>query len=317
VKIIKRISKVILKIFVVIFLVFSILPYAMGSITGEEPSTELYYENSKFESIQGVRVHYREWFPQDTTKGHVLLVHGLGGSSFSWRETVEDLVSEGYVVIAIDLPGFGLSDKTGDFDHNQKNRATIVWTLLNIFDDDIEWNLVGHSMGGGTVAAMTVTNPERVSNLVLVNGALFTDNNRLSSFVLSFPPAKKWAELVLNRIYFEEDRVSKILKSAYGREPSNFEVEGYMIPLRLEGTVTSLLNMVKTSRSITEDEFIKIDIPISAIWGANDTWVSVERMYDYKRLNDSLRTYVIGEAGHCPMETHANQFNIMLLEAIK
>ena len=46
------------------------------------------------------------------TKGDpVLLIHGLGGSIESWQNNIETISSHGLRVIALDLPGFGLSDK--------------------------------------------------------------------------------------------------------------------------------------------------------------------------------------------------------------
>jgi len=42
----------------------------------------------------------------------VLIVHGLGCSSFTFRKVVDDLASKGVFAIVVDLPGFGFSDKT-------------------------------------------------------------------------------------------------------------------------------------------------------------------------------------------------------------
>src|SRR5215204_454920 len=44
----------------------------------------------------------------------VLLVHGWGASIYMWRSWFEPLAAAGYHVVALDLPGHGLSDKPSD-----------------------------------------------------------------------------------------------------------------------------------------------------------------------------------------------------------
>ncbi|CAO2836685.1 unnamed protein product [Amaranthus hypochondriacus] len=46
------------------------------------------------------------------TSENVLIIHGLGCSSFTFRNVVDDLASKGLFAVALDLPGFGFSDKT-------------------------------------------------------------------------------------------------------------------------------------------------------------------------------------------------------------
>lgn len=60
----------------------------------------------KYIYVDGIRIHYLE-------KGlgePLLLVHGLGAYSYTWRYNI-DALAQHYRVIAIDLKGFGLSDK--------------------------------------------------------------------------------------------------------------------------------------------------------------------------------------------------------------
>ncbi len=66
------------------------------------------FTGSRFEAVDGITLHYSVWKPAEKkTKGKVLLVHGLGGSTFSWRNNVAALTEEGYFVMAVDLPGIG------------------------------------------------------------------------------------------------------------------------------------------------------------------------------------------------------------------
>jgi pimeloyl-ACP methyl ester carboxylesterase len=61
-----------------------------------------------FADVKGVRTFYREY--GNAKDGDVLFIHGLGSSSIAWRD-IPDAFSVGYHAIAIDLVGFGMSDK--------------------------------------------------------------------------------------------------------------------------------------------------------------------------------------------------------------
>jgi len=54
-------------------------------------------------------IHYIEL--GDKTKPPILLIHGFGASYYHWRYNIPYLVSQGYHVFAMDMLGFGLSDK--------------------------------------------------------------------------------------------------------------------------------------------------------------------------------------------------------------
>jgi pimeloyl-ACP methyl ester carboxylesterase len=52
----------------------------------------------------------------NTIQHHVLFIHGLGSSADRWLDIPDALSITGLHTIAMDLPGFGLSDKPGDMD---------------------------------------------------------------------------------------------------------------------------------------------------------------------------------------------------------
>lgn len=292
-----------------------LLPYALELTKPEELPLESPYSDGAFALIDDVWVHYRLLAPKkEILVGKILLVHGLGGSIYSFQAVIPALVKAGYMVIAVDLPGFGYSGRPENFDHSQAHRATILWQLLDTLDDSEQpWVLLGHSMGGGTATAMALERPKDTMSLVLVAGAL-EDFSFSNSLLLKFPPLARWVQLYLERTLLTEKQVGNILFKAYGREANEEEIRAYLEPLQLPGTARGAISFVKTSHSVPLEDLSTLDMPVIAIWGALDTVVPLEKKSIISERVSQLQLAVLPEAAHIPMETHPEQFNAILLE---
>ena len=100
-------------------------------------------------------------------EGPVLVfLHGLGGSSNTWRQVME-LLGGAARVIAPDLLGSGGSDAPASGDYSPAGHATWLRDLLRALDVDSA-TVVGHSFGGGVALQYAHQYPERVERLVLV-----------------------------------------------------------------------------------------------------------------------------------------------------
>jgi pimeloyl-ACP methyl ester carboxylesterase len=100
----------------------------------------------------------------------VLCLHGLGGTKASFLPTVAALAGS-YRVIAIDLPGFGESDKplAAAYDAPYFSRATA--RLLDALGIE-RAHLIGNSMGGRVAIEIGLLEPERVDRIALLSPAL-------------------------------------------------------------------------------------------------------------------------------------------------
>ena len=99
----------------------------------------------------------------------VVLLHGFGESLLSWRAAFDRLAAHADV-IALDLPGFGLSDKPATGYGNERMAAAVLGALdaLGVRRAVI----VGHSMGGAVAVTLALQAPQRVTALVLVSPAV-------------------------------------------------------------------------------------------------------------------------------------------------
>jgi abhydrolase domain-containing protein 6 len=96
----------------------------------------------------------------------LILVHGMFGDFTDW-ETVLELLSRNFRVIAPDLPGFGRSGKP-DVDYNADLFVRWMEALVVVLGVD-KATMVGNSFGGEVVILYALAHPERVRRLVLVS----------------------------------------------------------------------------------------------------------------------------------------------------
>ena len=95
----------------------------------------------------------------------ILLIHGIGDSSDTWREVIAQL-SRDYTVIAPDLLGHGRSDKPRA-DYSVAAYANGMRDLISVLGVE-RVTVVGHSLGGGVAMQFAYQYPDRCERLVLV-----------------------------------------------------------------------------------------------------------------------------------------------------
>ena len=279
------------------------------------------YPNSHFETVDSVRFHYRifeDSLPK--TKGKVVLIHGFIGSTYCWRENYSALAEAGYTVVAIDLPGFGYSDRSLQINQSQSNRARLLWDLLSSIDkqDSTKWNLVGHSVGGGTAEAMALMHPEKTRSLTVVDGMLFIHNNTIEAQFTILARNKQYNKIMV--AYMEKNLITfnavrKAIKKNFRYEPDSTVVVNYLTPLMLEGTAESVMNVWAKAKEIASlDAKDLISLPVLVIWGDKDKTINLRTGKRFKKHVPNTELIVIPGAGHDPMETHPVQFNRILLE---
>jgi haloalkane dehalogenase len=118
--------------------------------------------------VDGKRIHYRA-----CGAGHpVLLVHGWPTSSYLWRAVMPQIAAAGARAVALDLPGFGASDKPVDGSYSFRFFSRV----LDGFVDHLgapAIDLVVHDLGGPVGLYWAATHPERVQRLALLNTIVY------------------------------------------------------------------------------------------------------------------------------------------------
>lgn len=279
----------------------------------ESPGQDLVSEYGGFLDIDGLAIYVEERNPE-SSRETIVLVHGFGGSTFSWRENVPFFAGQGYRVISLDLKGFGLSHKDFASNYSHPAQAGVVAEVLARLDVDRAY-LVGHSMGTSVMLHFAHLYPEKVLALVSVAGALSLDQRSMyPAALLNFGPLRVAVEFFLGR-FISRERIRQILENVYYRGMVTAEiVNGYYDRIVTGRWTASLLAMTRDMHNNTITFALEdLAFPTLILWGEHDT---VVRRTDIDRWKDRIPAaefHVIPEAGHLPMEESPASFNDIVL----
>jgi pimeloyl-ACP methyl ester carboxylesterase len=123
-------------------------------------------DHSRFLSVDGIRIHYQEF--GDATSPTLIFIHGYTASLYVWRSTAPLIAANGFHVLAIDLVGFGYSEKPRWFDYSIASQARIVSRFMDRLGIG-RATIVGSSYGGAIAATLALDYSARVEKLVLVD----------------------------------------------------------------------------------------------------------------------------------------------------
>jgi pimeloyl-ACP methyl ester carboxylesterase len=279
------------------------LPYLIPRRTPPATLPPPPFPNGAYHTLDGVRWHVRHWPGRAPSAPRVLLLHGFSGSTYSWRMVAPALAESGYDVYAVDLWGFGYSERRRAVD----DEVGALWSLLDRMAPGGAWCLVGHSMGADVAGRMAARRPRASRSLVLVGGGVRLQARPPPAWstLLALPPLQRAVDVYASWQLYTPERIGALLASAYGRPATADEVAGYLRPLQLADTSRAILERMTRARPPVDRA--ALDRPILALWGARDTWVPLsvgERMREV--LGAEL--VVLPEQGHCPMETAPETF---------
>ncbi len=148
-----------------------------GPLNWEREGRDWPHRNaSQFVRARGLRWHVQVMRPSTPAQGKhsqyetVLLVHGTGAATHSWRDLMP-MLAKHFVVIAIDLPGHGFTEAPAAHEFSLPEMAVSLGTLLETMS--LRPTIaVGHSAGAAILARMCIDGLIKPQHLVSINGAL-------------------------------------------------------------------------------------------------------------------------------------------------
>ena len=212
--------------------------------------------------VDGTRLRYVEL----GTGPVVLLIHGLGGSIYSWRGIIGPVAAAGYRVIAFDNRGFGESEKPAR-GYRNADYVHLIAALMDTLRVP-QAVLVGHSMGGAIAADVALAAPARVRGLVLIDAAGYGTRWPWSLRLARWPVVGSLLIGLRGRA-----TVAELLRSMYAdpTKVSTGDVDQYYAPVAEPDFGPALRGVLQEFRF--DDLFGKLDglqAPALLIWGAQD-----------------------------------------------
>lgn len=253
-----------------------------------------------FEPSPGVRVHYTD---EGVRSGRTLiLVHGFAASVHAWRPWI-DRLGKDYRLIAIDLPGHGLTATPPGYRATLEGNAELVDALAAHLGVN-RFVLVGNSMGGAVSLAYAMKHPERLQGLVLVSPAGWPDEGSggpPGGFALLNNDAGRFMLKLLDpRVV-----IGGGLKSAYRDESlvTDTLVDRYTDLAMGEGHRDVLLTQrSQPATPWTPTSFAAIKTPTLVMVGEKDAVIPPRNGRAIARAIPDAYLVTYPEGGHLPME---------------
>lgn len=272
--------------------------------TRETPITKLSAEyglptSHTFEPSPGVRVHYTD---EGNREGRTLiLVHGFAASVHAWRPWIERLRND-YRLVAIDLPGHGLTQTPKSYRSTIEGNAALVDALATEVGAR-SFVLAGNSMGGAVSIAYAKAYPEKLDGLVLVDAAGWPSdkggppgfaglfNNAVGRWFIKLFDPRLFATGGLRSAYHDEALVTDSL------------VDRYVDLAMAEGHRDVLLTQrTQPVPPWTPADFHAIRIPTLVIAGEDDELIPAENSRAIAAAIPGAKLILYPDAGHLPME---------------
>ncbi|WP_019616341.1 alpha/beta fold hydrolase [Psychromonas ossibalaenae] len=237
----------------------------------------------------------------------VILIHGLGQLGMKDWFSVIPTLEKNYHVIALDLPGFGLSaDAEGRF--LPTNYARVIAAVNRQYNNE-KAIIIGHSMGAAVALRYTELYAESVKQLILVDAAGLLEKSAFIKHIAAFEFGDDLPVFVQRQIKgLNEFSSSMVEAGTKNTSITNFLQEN---DYAWNWLVSDSSNM-NAALSLVEEDFsqavAQVDVPVNIIWGDKD---NVAPLRTGKVLNKQMinaRLQVIKGAGHVPMKSHHAEF---------
>lgn len=206
----------------------------------------------------------------------VVLVHGFPARAYIWRHVIPGLIGAGHRVFVYDQLGFGSSERCEGQELYFDGQARVLHALLRSWELDAP-TVVAHDMGAGVAVVAATQCPGRIGRLVLASAAICPPavtagtlhmQRHLPAYATM--PAATWAPLIRSKIATATHLpMDPIVLAAYA-EPW----------LGDEGQAAYLRFVSQIDESLVEQTFSSLrhlDLPVTIIWGEEDTWLPVEQ----------------------------------------
>jgi pimeloyl-ACP methyl ester carboxylesterase len=259
----------------------------------------------------------------------LVLIHGFGASIGHWRKNIPALVAAGYQVHALDLLGFGASDK-----------PAIAYTL-EVWEALLQdyWQahiqrptvFIGNSIGGLIALMLLANSPDMAQAGVLLNCAGGLNHRpeelnlplRLIMTIFSkLVSSQRLGPLVFNEVR-RKFRIRGSLQQVYrNREAITEELVEMLYRPSCDPGAQKVFAAIVTAPPGPKptDLLERIQQPLLVLWGEDDPWTPIQGAKVYQDLSNHspghppVTFHAIPKTGHCPHDERPDIVNPLIVE---
>lgn len=268
---------------------------------------------AKSVDVEGVQYFYRE--VGENNPDTILMIHGFLGSSYDFIDVMNQL-KDRYHVIAVDMIGFGLSEKPINFDYAKQNQAEGLVKFLDTLEIE-EVTIMAHSMGGEVSIHLAHDFPDYVKEMILIGSGGYVEENPNPLMPANLPMVVY--DYVVRNYYIQRT----FFLSAYAQDEidtgrityHDFD-EMYYVNKTIPGNILQAFTRDNDSGS-TNEKLAHILQPTLLIWGEFDSFIPLATGIKLQlAMADVAQLVVMEDAGHLPFDTYFEEFMIHVEEFI-
>ena len=239
----------------------------------------------------------------------LLLVHGAGAATHTWRDLLP-LLAQDFKVLAVDLPGHGFTDPVGSRQASLPGMAHALAALLRALNFEPEF-VVGHSAGAAILVRMCLDGAIAPRAMMSINGA-FMPFGGLAGQIFS-PLAKL---LALNpfvpRLFAwsasDRDSVARVIRdtgSPLDRQGLDLYTRLFSDPRHVSGALRMMANWDLASLA---RDMRGLNTPLTLVVAAGDEAVPPEQAQAIARTTPGAEVVRIPKLGHLAHEEKPEEF---------
>jgi pimeloyl-ACP methyl ester carboxylesterase len=271
--------------------------------------------------LHGHRLAYRLAGDLESERPVLLLVHGMAGSSATWRDVLPELAAHA-TVVAPDLPGHGDSDKPRQ-DYSLGAHANALRDLMVALGIE-RATIVGQSLGGGVAMQLAYQHPQRCERLVLVSSGGLGPEVSWMLRALTLPGAEYLMPLLFPSFVRDAGNVVGRGLARLGVRWPHAEQEWRAYVSLVEPgnrhsfvrTLRSVVDPAGQAVSAHDRLYLAAHVPTLIVWGRRDRIIPVSHAYAAHEALPASRLVIFEKSGHFPHNEEPEAFAALVTEFI-
>lgn len=241
----------------------------------------------------------------------IVMIHGTPSWSFLYRNLIKTLRKK-YRCIAMDMLGFGLSDKPDDFSYKPRAHAENFEKLMDHLQlKDV--TLLLHDFGTPIGLSYAIKHPENVRGIVMLNSWTWSLSkhqsfSKTSKYLVG--PLGKFlhsklnvsARTLVNELFQNQEELPEPIKQHYVNALGNPNDR-----VRKLACARELVGVSKWYEELWQQRKRIQDIPTLILWGERDKLIKIEALQRWKKFFHECYVFHFEDGGHFLQEDNAEE----------